>query len=399
MRIQRLAKQVLDRILAFVLLVLLTPLLAVVVGWILVDCGRPVFFVYPRAGRFGRPFPMLKFRTMIPDAIEVGRTQKLSEDPFGLVHEDPRITRSGRFLRRTSLDELPQLLNVVRGEMSLVGPRPDLVEAGFALQRARPPTARRPSRHHRLVSDPRARRDRMAGANRAGPLVHRPLVALARSADPGGDCAAALPRGADPDRGRREHRAGEAGSRAAVTASHASTTIVEVEPGRWDDLLAKIGCTDAYFRRAYIESALVLEPGAAAYLHVEGGLGDVVLPCIVRTLPEQLEGAEGLLDVITPYGYGGPVATGDDPPLEHFWRSTETGARSGAWLRASCVSTRCSRIIATPGPASPSTARHHDCMAPRAGDRSVRRHALRPQKQRAESAAGRRRGVDRRMPH
>jgi len=128
MRVQRLVKQVLDRVLAFVLLVILTPLLVVVVAWLLVDSGRPVFFVYPRAGRFGRPFPMLKFRTMIPDAIEVGRTQELSEDPFGLLHEDPRITRSGRFLRRTSLDELPQLLNVVRGEMSLVGPRPDLVE-------------------------------------------------------------------------------------------------------------------------------------------------------------------------------------------------------------------------------------------------------------------------------
>ncbi|HYM64376.1 MAG TPA: sugar transferase, partial [Gaiellaceae bacterium] len=81
MRIRRLAKQVLDRILAFALLVLLSPLLVVVVAWILVDSGRPVFFVYPRAGRFGRPFPMLKFRTMIPDAIEVGRAQKLSEDP------------------------------------------------------------------------------------------------------------------------------------------------------------------------------------------------------------------------------------------------------------------------------------------------------------------------------
>ncbi len=125
MRIQRLAKQVLDRILAFVLLVLLTPLLVVVVAWILVDSGRPVFFVYPRAGRFGRPFPMLKFRTMIPDAIEVGRTQKLSADPFGLLAEDPRITRSGRFLRRTSFDELPQLLNVTAGHMSLVGPRPE----------------------------------------------------------------------------------------------------------------------------------------------------------------------------------------------------------------------------------------------------------------------------------
>ncbi|MGI8606084.1 MAG: sugar transferase [Gaiellaceae bacterium] len=128
MRIQRLAKQVLDRVLAFVLLVLLTPLFAVVIGWILVDSGRPVFFVYPRAGRFGRPFPMLKFRTMIPDAIEVGRAQKLSEDPFGLLPKDPRITGCGSFLRRTSLDELPQLLNVIRGEMSLVGPRPDLLE-------------------------------------------------------------------------------------------------------------------------------------------------------------------------------------------------------------------------------------------------------------------------------
>jgi serine/alanine adding enzyme len=94
---------------------------------------------------------------------------------------------------------------------------------------------------------------------------------------------------------------------------------VEVEPDRWDDLLAKVGCTDVYFQCAYVESALVLEPGAAAYLHVEGDRGDVVLPCIVRTLPEQLVGAEGLLDVITPYGYGGPVATGDDPPLERFW--------------------------------------------------------------------------------
>ena len=104
-----------------------------------------------------------------------------------------------------------------------------------------------------------------------------------------------------------------------MSASNASETIVEVEPDHWDDLLADVGCTDAYFQRAYIESALVLEPGAAAYLHVGGDRGDVVLPCIVRALPEQLEGAEGRLDVITPYGYGGPVATGDDPPAGLFW--------------------------------------------------------------------------------
>ena len=71
---------------------------------------------------------MLKFRTMVPNAVELGRELKLSDDPFGLLPNDPRITRSGRFLRRTSLDELPQLWNVLRGQMSIVGPRPDLVE-------------------------------------------------------------------------------------------------------------------------------------------------------------------------------------------------------------------------------------------------------------------------------
>jgi len=124
----RLVKLAGDRLLAIVLLGLLAPLVLAVAAWILLDSGRPVLFVYPRAGRRGRPFRMLKFRTMVPDAIELGRAQALSEDPFGIVPDDPRITRSGRFLRRTSLDELPQLLNVLRGEMSLVGPRPDLLE-------------------------------------------------------------------------------------------------------------------------------------------------------------------------------------------------------------------------------------------------------------------------------
>ena len=126
--VQARAKQVADPVLAAAALVLASPVLAAVALWIAAESGRPVLFVAPRAGRNGVPFPMFKFRTMVPDAVEAGRRLGLTEDPFGLVERDPRITRSGRFLRRTGLDEIPQLLNVVRGEMSLVGPRPDLVE-------------------------------------------------------------------------------------------------------------------------------------------------------------------------------------------------------------------------------------------------------------------------------
>jgi lipopolysaccharide/colanic/teichoic acid biosynthesis glycosyltransferase len=127
-RARRLVKAVADRCLAALLIVLLAPLVAVIVAWIVIDDGRPAFFVYPRAGRNGRPFRMLKFRTMVRDAIEIGRRERLSDDPFGIVPDDPRITGPGVFLRRTGLDELPQLVNVLVGQMSLVGPRPDLVE-------------------------------------------------------------------------------------------------------------------------------------------------------------------------------------------------------------------------------------------------------------------------------
>src|SRR5213596_2004062 len=120
-------KAVLDRVGAALALLLLSPVFAAIVIWIWLDDGRPALLAQERAGREGKPFRMLKFRTMVVDAIEAGRRLGL-EDPWGLVPNDPRITRSGRFLRRTSLDELPQLLNVLRGEMSLVGPRPDLVE-------------------------------------------------------------------------------------------------------------------------------------------------------------------------------------------------------------------------------------------------------------------------------
>jgi lipopolysaccharide/colanic/teichoic acid biosynthesis glycosyltransferase len=121
-------KWALDRALGSVALLLLSPVLAAIWVWVRRDAGSPVFFTQLRAGKDGRPFKLVKVRTMVPNAVAVGQELELTEDPFGVVSDDPRITRSGRVLRRTGLDELPQLVNIVRGEMSLVGPRPDLVQ-------------------------------------------------------------------------------------------------------------------------------------------------------------------------------------------------------------------------------------------------------------------------------
>lgn len=121
-------KWTVDRIVAAVALVFLAPVFLAIWAWVRRDAGTPVFFAQQRAGKDGIPFRLLKVRTMVPDAVAVGQELGLTEDPFGVVAGDPRITRSGRVLRRTGLDELPQLVNIVRGEMSLVGPRPDLLE-------------------------------------------------------------------------------------------------------------------------------------------------------------------------------------------------------------------------------------------------------------------------------
>jgi lipopolysaccharide/colanic/teichoic acid biosynthesis glycosyltransferase len=124
--VSRIVKRWSDRLAAALLLILLSPLLAAIAVWILLDGGGPVLLVQERVGKGGRCFRMLKFRTMVENALELAG--ELTDDPYGVVPDDPRITRPGRFLRRTSLDELPQLWNVLVGEMSLVGPRPDLVE-------------------------------------------------------------------------------------------------------------------------------------------------------------------------------------------------------------------------------------------------------------------------------
>ncbi|HEU5062386.1 MAG TPA: sugar transferase [Solirubrobacterales bacterium] len=121
-------KRLMDVVISAVALVLLSPLLLVAALWILLDDGRPVFFRQRRAGKDGKPFTMVKFRTMVTDAEqrlpELVDIESL-EQPAFKIPDDPRVTRSGRWLRRTSVDELPQLWNVLRGEMSLVGPRPE----------------------------------------------------------------------------------------------------------------------------------------------------------------------------------------------------------------------------------------------------------------------------------
>ena len=205
--VQARVKRVLDPLLSALLLILLSPVFLVVTLVVLIGSGRPIFFVRPRAGRDGKPFRMIKFRTMVPDAIALGQELNLSEDPFGLVENDPRMTRGGRFLRRTGLDEIPQLVNVLLGQMSLVGPRPDLVEqAAHYTEEERRRLVVRPG-DHRLVADPRARGHDLDGALPLRRLVPRALVALARPAHRRAHVRPALPLRAGSGPGRAEHRA------------------------------------------------------------------------------------------------------------------------------------------------------------------------------------------------
>ncbi len=124
-------KLVLDRGVAVVALLLLALPLLVVAALIKLDSPGPVLYRQVRVGRRGRLFTMYKFRSMVDRAEELHNWLATStgqdQSPIFKLRRDPRITRVGNFLRRSSLDELPQLINVVRGEMSCVGPRPPLV--------------------------------------------------------------------------------------------------------------------------------------------------------------------------------------------------------------------------------------------------------------------------------
>lgn len=120
-------KPAFDVALAAVLLLLLLPLLVTVAVAVRVKLGRGVVFRQARVGRDGQVFQVFKFRTMRPERRGASQAVPVDRRRDHKSADDPRHTALGRFLRRWSLDELPQLLNVVRGEMSLVGPRPELV--------------------------------------------------------------------------------------------------------------------------------------------------------------------------------------------------------------------------------------------------------------------------------
>lgn len=124
-----------ERATAFALLLLASPVLAVVAAAVKLTSPGPVLFAQDRIGRDGERFRMLKFRSMVSDAEsqEEALAGSAGPGPFFKVRQDRRITPIGHFLRRSSLDEVPQLWNVVRGEMRLVGPRPLLVREHRAL--------------------------------------------------------------------------------------------------------------------------------------------------------------------------------------------------------------------------------------------------------------------------
>ena len=130
-------------------LLLLSPLLALLAIAVRWSMGSPVLFRHARPGRYGRPFTLMKFRTM----------RQARPEEVGPEHDAARTTGFGRFMRRFSLDELPQLWNVLCGDMSLIGPRPLLVQY---LERYSPEQARRHevlSGHHRLGASERTERD------------------------------------------------------------------------------------------------------------------------------------------------------------------------------------------------------------------------------------------------
>ena len=122
-------KRLIDIICSFMGLLAFSPLFIIIAIIIKFTSKGPVFFSQKRVGKYGREFDMYKFRSMVVNAEELKEklaAQNEMSGPMFKMKDDPRVTKVGKFIRKTSLDELPQLVNVLKGEMSLVGPRPSL---------------------------------------------------------------------------------------------------------------------------------------------------------------------------------------------------------------------------------------------------------------------------------
>jgi lipopolysaccharide/colanic/teichoic acid biosynthesis glycosyltransferase len=178
-----------DVVVSVIALVLLLPLFLLLALAIRVETEGPVFFVQRRAGRHGKPFDMWKFRTMVADAedqlAELVKFDKL-RDPMFKLRSDPRCTRVGRLLRRTSIDELPQLINILKGEMSLVGPRPEQFEL---VERYRPEHLFRLTVKPGITGPMQvyARRADVRGTSGRRAPIHRESLDRPRPSDPRSD--------------------------------------------------------------------------------------------------------------------------------------------------------------------------------------------------------------------
>lgn len=128
-RFQFAFKRVFDILVSTILFIILSPILLILVIWIKLDSEGEAIFKQTRVGMEGRLFTIYKFRTMVKNADKMFNkaVDRSNLDEFVFQDkDDPRITKSGRFLRKTSLDELPQLINIIKGDMSLIGPRPEI---------------------------------------------------------------------------------------------------------------------------------------------------------------------------------------------------------------------------------------------------------------------------------
>lgn len=124
-----LVKRIIDIVGSLFGIIFLSPIMIITAISIKLESKGPVFFSQRRVGQYGKTFKMYKFRSMVTDAeelIEKLKDKNEMSGPMFKIKEDPRVTKVGRFIRKTSIDELPQLFNILKGEMSLVGPRPNL---------------------------------------------------------------------------------------------------------------------------------------------------------------------------------------------------------------------------------------------------------------------------------